>query len=136
MSNKENTSGKVLTGALIGAAAGFIGGVLYAPKSGKETREDLKNGTKKVIKVADKQLHIVHDELAGLVVKVEGQMHDLKESVKTEAYDKLSLAKKARDQAATVLTAVRNGDSNDEDLELAVKNATAAIDNLKKYLKK
>lgn len=34
--------GKVLLGTIIGAAAGFVAGVLVAPKSGKETRADLK----------------------------------------------------------------------------------------------
>ena len=35
--------GKIALGALIGAAAGFVAGILTAPKSGKETREDIKN---------------------------------------------------------------------------------------------
>ena len=34
--------GKFALGALIGVAAGFVAGVLTAPKSGKETRDDLK----------------------------------------------------------------------------------------------
>ena len=35
-------SGKVALGAVFGAIAGFVTGVLVAPKSGKETRADLK----------------------------------------------------------------------------------------------
>jgi len=34
--------GKVLLGTIIGVAAGFVAGVLTAPKSGKETRAELK----------------------------------------------------------------------------------------------
>jgi gas vesicle protein len=34
---------KLAIGAIIGAAAGVVAGVLTAPKSGKETREDIKN---------------------------------------------------------------------------------------------
>ena len=34
--------GKFAIGALIGVAAGFVAGVLTAPKSGKETRDELK----------------------------------------------------------------------------------------------
>lgn len=34
--------GKYAVGALIGAFAGFVTGVLLAPKSGKETREEIK----------------------------------------------------------------------------------------------
>ncbi len=35
-------SGSFLKGTLIGVALGAIAGVLFAPKSGKETREDIK----------------------------------------------------------------------------------------------
>ena len=38
MANK----GKVALGAILGAAVGVVAGVLTAPKSGKETRDDLK----------------------------------------------------------------------------------------------
>lgn len=34
---------KFAIGAIIGAAAGVVAGILTAPKSGKETRADLKN---------------------------------------------------------------------------------------------
>lgn len=33
---------KFALGALIGVAAGFVAGILTAPKSGKETRQDIK----------------------------------------------------------------------------------------------
>ena len=36
-------NGKLALGAVFGAIAGFVTGVLVAPKSGKETREDLKH---------------------------------------------------------------------------------------------
>ena len=36
-------TGKFVAGVAVGAAAGAALGVLFAPKSGKETREDLKN---------------------------------------------------------------------------------------------
>ena len=34
--------GKFAIGALIGIAAGFVTGILTAPKSGKETRDEIK----------------------------------------------------------------------------------------------
>ncbi len=36
------SSWKVALGAAVGAVTGFVAGVLVAPKSGKETREDIK----------------------------------------------------------------------------------------------
>lgn len=40
------SKGKVALGAIIGAAAGVVAGILTAPKSGKETRADLKKKLK------------------------------------------------------------------------------------------
>ncbi len=37
----RNTGGKFLWGGLLGMIAGTVGGLLLAPKSGKETRKDL-----------------------------------------------------------------------------------------------
>lgn len=48
MSDKQkgNVAGKVAAGVAIGALAGAAAGVLLAPKSGKETREDIKKFAK------------------------------------------------------------------------------------------
>lgn len=44
MSDKKgSTAGKFALGAVLGAAVGAAVGLLTAPKSGKETREDIKN---------------------------------------------------------------------------------------------
>lgn len=42
----KNVAGKVTAGVAIGALAGAAAGVLLAPKSGKETREDIKKFAK------------------------------------------------------------------------------------------
>lgn len=39
----KNAGRKVLGSALIGAVVGAVAGVLFAPKSGKETRKDIAN---------------------------------------------------------------------------------------------
>ncbi|MBP9667743.1 YtxH domain-containing protein [Candidatus Saccharibacteria bacterium] len=44
------SKGKFAFGAIVGAIAGVVAGVLAAPKSGKETREDLK---KKAVELKD-----------------------------------------------------------------------------------
>lgn len=61
--------GKFALGALIGAVAGIIAGVLTAPKSGKETRADIKNkaaelkdeAAKRAEEAKDKSAKVVHD---------------------------------------------------------------------------
>lgn len=39
--SKKSNAGKFVLAAGIGAALGALGGILFAPKSGKETREDI-----------------------------------------------------------------------------------------------
>ena len=51
MSESKGT-GKFFLGAVCGAIAGAIAGVVLAPKSGKETREDIKAASDKAIESA------------------------------------------------------------------------------------
>lgn len=44
-----STSGKVLLGVLAGAAAGVITGILIAPTSGKDTRENISSKTDELL---------------------------------------------------------------------------------------
>lgn len=43
-----NTTGKIVVGALVGATAGLITGILIAPDSGKKTREKLMGKSKEL----------------------------------------------------------------------------------------
>lgn len=131
-----NNSGKIATGAAIGAVVGFVAGILLAPKSGKETREDIKNAANKAIKIAEEKLRHIHEDLSKLVEKAETQVKKAGAKIQNEAKEALDNAKKTRDQAANVLAAVRSGNSSDEDLDIAIKNAQSSLDSLKKYFKK
>ncbi|MFO7888617.1 MAG: YtxH domain-containing protein, partial [Eubacteriales bacterium] len=46
--SKKEKAKDIGIGAGIGAAIGTLAGILFAPKPGKETREDIKNKTKEV----------------------------------------------------------------------------------------
>lgn len=46
----KRSTGKFAVGAAIGAVVGVIAGILTAPKSGKETRADIKKNADKVVK--------------------------------------------------------------------------------------
>lgn len=47
--------GKLAFGAVVGAVAGFVSGILLAPKSGKETRDDIKKASLDTKDVAEKK---------------------------------------------------------------------------------
>ena len=66
--------GKFALGALIGVAAGFVAGVLTAPKSGKETRDELKQ-----------KANLKKDEAVAKGKEVRGKAGDVAEDVLTKA---------------------------------------------------
>ncbi|HRN90165.1 MAG TPA: YtxH domain-containing protein [Candidatus Saccharibacteria bacterium] len=81
------SKGKFAIGAILGAAAGFVTGILTAPKSGKETRDELKvkaEGVKKDVTVKAKKAARKAESVATDVkTKAEGVATD----VKTKATD-------------------------------------------------
>lgn len=131
-----NNGKKFAIGAAVGAALGYVAGILTAPKSGKETREDIKQTGKLAAKKAEQQLRRAHADITKVVNAAEMHISKAGSKVKKEADEALNSAKKSRDQLATLLSAVRSGNSEDEDLDLAVKNAKSAISAVKKYFKK
>jgi uncharacterized phage protein (TIGR02220 family) len=45
---KIETAKKILIGTAAGSVSGLLGGILFSPKSGKETREDIANSSKEI----------------------------------------------------------------------------------------
>jgi gas vesicle protein len=76
-----NTSGKILTAAAVGLAAGAVAGLLLAPRSGKETRELMK---KKGVDAADKvkvTFEKGRQQVTDLKEKAEEKMRDVNRKV-------------------------------------------------------
>jgi gas vesicle protein len=76
-----NTSGKILTAAAVGLAAGAVAGLLLAPRSGKETRELMK---KKGVDAADKVKETFEkgrQQVTDLKEKAEEKMRDVNRKV-------------------------------------------------------
>lgn len=90
MSKEKSGFGKFLVGAAIGAGLG----VLFAPKSGKETREELKE---KLDDLAVKLKDISADDVK---ITIEAKIEDIKDGIKN--LDKETVKKKAKAQAKKV----------------------------------
>lgn len=84
------SKGKFALGTIIGAAVGLVAGILTAPKSGKETRAELKmkgevlksDAAKKAEQVQTKASEVVEDvrsKAAGTAQDVKSKTDDLKE---------------------------------------------------------
>lgn len=114
--------GKFVLGALIAGAVGYIAGVLTAPKSGKETREDIKVVAKKV-----------QAELTEITEHAKLEVDKLSGKAKEEFQKALDAATHARDKVSAV---AKNGSASDKDFDTALAEAKAAFDHLKSFLTK
>lgn len=115
MSNKKSGLGKFLVGMGIGAGLG----ILFAPKSGKETREDLKKMLEKLVdEVKNIDVKEVKDEFLKKVEEIKNEIEDLdKEKVMKIAKEKAEMLKKKTNELVELTkekgTPVLEGVAND-----------------------
>lgn len=132
----KDTGKKFAIGTVIAAAAGYVAGVLTAPKAGKESRADIKDAAGKGVDEVEKQIHALHDELNQLVTDAKKQAEKLSDKAKAELDAAANKATVAKEKSGEVLKAVRAGSASDKDLQKTLDEAKAAIKHLKTYLTK
>jgi len=124
----------VAIGALISAVAGYVAGILTAPKSGKETRADIKDKAVETYSAAEKKLKSLHTELTDLIDDASGRIASFKN--RKDVSDALDRGRDAKQKAREVLSMLHDGEAEDKDLKKAIQDATEAIEHLRNYLKK
>ncbi len=129
-------SRNVALGTLLFALAGYIAGLLTAPKSGKETRRDVQRQAQKAKLEAEKTLKNLHSELSAMITKGKSKAGKAKTTTKAELGKALDKAQRAKDKAREILSAVHEGDAEDEDLQKAIKEVNDAMLHLKNYVGK
>lgn len=127
---------RLAVGSTAAAVAGYLAGVLTAPKSGKETREDIKNTANKGLGEAEKELKKLHTELDKVINDAKASGGKAGAKAKQELNDLVAKAKDSKEKAREVLSAIHEGDSSDQELAKAVKQGRNALNNLRTYLKK
>jgi gas vesicle protein len=131
---KQDMAKKFAVGAVFMAALGYVAGILTAPKSGKETRDDIKHKASDTIAAAEKELKKLHTELTDVIDEVSDRITSFRNSKDvTTALDK---GRDAKQKAREVLSTLHDGEANDKDLQRAIKDATAAIEHLRDFLRK
>jgi gas vesicle protein len=133
---KLSATKKLIIGSGIAAGAGYLAGILTAPKSGKETRGDIKDAAEKGRRDAEKELKKLLTELGDLVDEAKKKGAVAGKKGKEEMKIALEKAQDTKEKVREVLSAFHEGDAEDDDLRRAVKNANTSIQSLKKYLKK
>lgn len=127
---------KFAISAAIAGTAGYLAGLLTAPKSGRETRDDIKDATNRGITEAEKDLKKLHTELGKLLSEAKSKGSDLTGKTQQELNDLLDKAKDTKEKAREMLSAIQEGSAEDNDLRRAIADANKAVDHIKDYLKK
>lgn len=130
------TAKKFAIGTIVAAAAGYVAGILTAPKSGKETRKDIKDVTVKSVTEAEKQLKKLHTELNTVITKAKTEADSIKGKAREELDAAISKSFAVKEKAREVLSSVHEGAADDKDLKKAIDEANKSLEHLKKYLKK
>lgn len=130
----KNGARKFAIGAIIMGAIGYLAGILTAPKSGKETREDIKNTANRVISEAEKELKKLHSELAAVTENARSIIEEKSGKAKDELSSALKVAKEKQQKVKELLSALRDGGASDNpELKKALKDGSAALSHLKKF---
>lgn len=133
---KDHTGRNVAIGAALAAGAGYVAGILTAPKSGKETRKDIQKTAIKAKSEAEKRLKILHSELNDLIAKAKVTVKNVSEGKKDDLTEAIAKAVAAKEKAREVLSALHEGDADDKDLKKAMADVSSAVEHLKKYVGK
>lgn len=134
--SRSNTIKKLAIGTGVAAAAGYLAGILTAPKSGKETRGDIKAAAKQSRLEAEKELKKLHTELGKVMEEAKARGTKLSAKAQKELTELLEKTKITKDKTREVISAIHEGDADDQDLKRAIKNAQSSIEHLREYLKK
>lgn len=134
--DQRTTIKRIAIGSTIAAIAGYVAGILTAPKSGKETRGDIKQAANQGVAQAEKELKKLHTELDTLIKEAKTGSSKLSKRAQAELNELVTKAKDSKEKVREVLSAIHEGDADDKDLQKAIKQASQALKNLKKYLKK
>src|SRR5688572_12759450 len=98
MAKEHKGNGKFVVGTLIGAAIGAVAALLTAPKSGRETRKDLKDKATEMSHEAVRQLRKLEGELNREVEALIARGERMKDQAIKMAEDIKNDAKKQLDE--------------------------------------
>jgi gas vesicle protein len=137
MAFKKNshTGRKIAVGSALAGLAGYVAGVLTAPKSGEQTRKDLAAKAGEIKEETKQQLEGLNEELKVLLKTSKDKTVTLSSSARAEFNEAVVKAKDAQNKTTELLKAAKAGEANDPDLNKAIKQAKLAIKNLSKFYK-
>lgn len=123
----ENNGKNLIIGLLAGGAIGAVLALLYAPKSGKELRKDIKDKTDEYLTEAEKYLDDARVKAKDLINEGKKKSEKLISDAKTKSDELLKDAEKLFNEAKTKAgSAVSSGKHTIESESSNLKNAFKA----------
>jgi gas vesicle protein len=133
---QKETTKKVVIGSGLAAVAGYIAGLLTAPKSGRDTRDDILDVAEKGKVDLEKEFKAINKELVAVVKDAKKESSKANKKGQAEINKLVEKSLDTKEKLKEVISAIHDGTAEDEDLKRAVKNASNAVEHLKDYLKK
>jgi len=133
---QKETTKKVVIGSGLAAVAGYIAGLLTAPKSGRDTRDDILDVAEKGKVDLEKEFKAINKELVAVVKDAKKESSKANKKGQAEINKLVEKSLDTKEKLKEVISAIHYGTAEDEDLKRAVKNASNAVEHLKDYLKK
>jgi len=131
----KDTGKKIAVGALLAGAAGYVTGILTAPKSGKETREEIAEKTDALKTESEIRLELARIELDEIIKSTKDRAASLPGKAREEFNESVVRAKDAKNKTVYLLKAAKAGEAEDPNVDKAIRQAKQAGKNLKKFLK-
>lgn len=130
----SHKSRNLAVGGAVLAGISYVAGILTAPKSGRETRKDINKAAHKAMTDAERHLKLAHSELAELLVTLKEQANKGKDLANKELQLALEQAEVVKTKTRELISAIHEGEASDKDLDVAVKEAKAAVKHLKSFI--
>lgn len=131
-----NKGSKFAISTVVAAGVGYVAGILTAPKSGKQTRKDVKDQAAQAKVQTEKKLKELNNELTVLLNRVKDKAKTAEAETKAQIHKAVERGVMAKDKTREILSAFHEGETEDKDLQKAVSDVHKAIDHLKIYLDK
>jgi gas vesicle protein len=93
MADHKKSAGKFVLAGLLGAVAGAIGGLLFAPQSGKETREDIAELANKITKQVKTGVTDTKDKVKEVFGNASEEAMDKYKEIRGKIVDKVAALK-------------------------------------------
>ncbi len=121
----------LVKGGIVGVILGAIGGILFAPKSGKETRKDIKDAAVKANKEAEKRLKDLHKELMVKTDEAKELAKEYKGKAKVELDEWSQRAEFTKQKVSELISAVREFEAEERDVENTLEEGKSLLKDLK-----